>query len=274
MFFSRKASRAARPRARVPAGERVYAIGDVHGRLDLLTELVGQIAADDRGRPDAVTTLIFIGDLVDRGPDSAGVLRLVRALREEGRFSVRLIRGNHEEVLMLAAQGNPRAARALVQIGGEATIRSFGISDQEAASGNFIDLAELLRERLPRADIALLEEGEDLIEIGDYAFVHAGIRPGVPLAEQSVADLRWIRDEFLDSSRDHGKVVVHGHTVAAEIQDLPNRVGLDTGAFATGRLSAVGLEGGERWFLATVAPSPATCSAAPLAGSRPADILE
>ena len=241
---------------RVPPGTRVYAIGDVHGRLDLLTTLVARIEEHDRGRPAAETTLILVGDLVDRGPDSAGVLRFVRQLRDAGRFRVRVIRGNHEEILMLAAQGSARATRALVDIGGEATIRSFGVTDEEFASGSYGDLANLLRARIPEEDMALLDDTEDLIEIGDYAFVHAGIRPGVALTDQNIKDLRWIRREFLDSNRRHGKVIVHGHTVTPEIEERPNRLGLDTGAYESGRLSAVGLEDDQRWFLAATDREP------------------
>lgn len=248
MLFRRRAERSAEGAPRVPAGQRVYAIGDVHGRLDLLTKLVARIEAHDRGRPTALTTLILVGDLVDRGPDSAGVLRFVRELRDGGPFRVRVIKGNHEEILLLAAQGNPRATRALVDIGGEATIRSFGISDEEAAEGSYADLATLLKARIPDEDVALLESSEDLIGIGDYAFVHAGIKPGVALADQDVKDLRWIRREFLDSNRRHEKIIVHGHTPTPEIEERPNRLGLDTGAFASGKLSAIGLEDDQRWF--------------------------
>lgn len=276
MLFRRRAERSADAAPGVPAGERVYAVGDVHGRLDLLTRLVARIDEHDRARPPAATTLIFIGDLVDRGPDSAGVLRLVRALRDAGRFRVRLIKGNHEEILLSAAQGSARATRALVEIGGDATIRSFGITDEEAESGGFADLANLLRARIPAEDVALLDQSEDLIEIGDYAFVHAGIRPGVALADQNVKDLRWIRREFLNSTRRHGKIIVHGHTVTPDIEERPNRLGLDTGAFASGRLSAVGLEGDRRWFLAAtdeeedVRPyPPESATDQPSAASRP-----
>lgn len=258
MFFRRKSERSREEGPRIPEGERVYAIGDVHGRLDLLTQLVGQLTVHDEGRQPAATTLILLGDLVDRGPESAGVLRFVRELRDRGRFRVRAIKGNHEEVLQMAAEGNARATRALVDIGGESTIRSFGISDEEAASGSYADLANLLRDRIPNEDLLLLDDGEDLIEIGDYAFVHAGVRPGVALVDQSVKDLRWIRREFLSSTKRHGRIIVHGHTVSPEIEERPNRIGLDTGAYASGRLSAVGLEGSRRWFFTADDAQPLT----------------
>lgn len=250
MLFRRRPDHRLPPAPAIPAGERVYAIGDVHGRLDLLLSLVAQIETDDARRAPALTTLIFVGDLIDRGPASAGVVRLVRELGVRSRFRVRLICGNHEEVLLLATRGNSRAMRNLVAIGGDATIRSYGIDDAEAAAGSFSDLARLLRQRIPRADLDLLDGAEDLITIGDYAFVHAGIRPGIPLDEQHPADLRWIRREFLDSDRDHGKVIVHGHTIAPDIEERHNRLGIDTGAFGSGRLSAIGLEASHRWHLA------------------------
>jgi len=252
MIFRRSAP--SRPAATIPAGERVYAIGDVHGRLDLLEGLLALIATDDANRAPAVTTLIFLGDLIDRGSDSAGVVRLVRATAQAGRFQTRVIKGNHEEVFLLAASGDRRAVRALTEIGGMETMRSFGIADEEAQAGSFADLADLLSRRLPADDLAFLETAEDMIHIGDYVFVHAGIRPGVPLSEQDVADLRWIRREFLASNSRHEKVVVHGHTISDQVEQLHNRIGVDTGAYATGRLSAVGLEQGERWTLCFAHP--------------------
>jgi serine/threonine protein phosphatase 1 len=239
----------------VPDGQRVYAIGDIHGRLDLLAELLDRIERDDRARAPARTILVLLGDLVDRGPDSAGVIRLARALATADRFDLRLLMGNHEELLLLAVAGDVRAMRLLMREGGEATLRSFGIGQEEIAQGGYHDLARLVRDRIPPIDLDFVRAGEDLVTIGDYAFVHAGVRPGVPLEEQVPADLRWIRDTFLDSTRDHGKIVVHGHTPTASIEERPNRIGIDTGAYLTGRLSALGLERDSRWFLAAEAPA-------------------
>lgn len=248
MIFRRRTS-SPRRSAAIPEGQRVYAVGDVHGRLDLLEPLVSLIEQDDARRGPADTTLVFLGDLINRGSESAGVIRHIRSIAETGRFRVRLIKGNHEEVFLIAASGDSRAARALASMGGMETIRSFGIPDSEAEAGSFADLAELLKRRMPAADLAFLDSAEDMIAIGDYVFVHAGIRPTLPLDEQDVADLRWIRGEFLDWKRDHEKVVVHGHTISDEVEQLDNRIGVDTGAYATGRLSAVGLEQEDRWIL-------------------------
>ena len=247
MFFRRRAP----VLPSVPAGERVYAVGDVHGRLDLLQELLADVEADDAARPPARTGLVFVGDLIDRGPDSAGVVRLVRELAGGDRFRVRLVKGNHEEMLLHAAGGSARAARLFMEVGGDATLRSYGIADEEADRGGYADLADLMRERLPLDDLDFLDRGEDMVRVGGYLFVHAGVRPGVPLDGQDPADLRWIRREFLESRRDHGAVVVHGHTPADAVEERPNRINIDTGAYATGRLTAIGLEGDRRWFLAT-----------------------
>ena len=253
MIFRRR--RPARHRACVPDGQRVYAIGDVHGRLDLLVDLLDRIDRDDRARPPARTVLVLLGDLVDRGPDSAGVIRVARALAQGDRFDFRLLMGNHEELLLLAVAGDVRAMRLLMGEGGEATLRSFGMGGEEIARGGYHDLVRLVRDRIPSDDLDFVRTGADMVVIGDYAFVHAGVRPGVPLEAQVPADLRGIRDTFLESSRDHGKIVVHGHTPTADVDERPNRIGIDTGAYATGRLSAIGLERDGRWFLATEAPT-------------------
>ncbi len=228
--------------------QRVYAVGDVHGRADLLALLLDRVAADRRERPTAATTsLIFLGDLINRGPDSAGVLSAIRTLMREE--AVVLIKGNHEETFIDAANGDARAARGLLQMGGGATLKSYGFSAQEAAAGRFADLAHQMQTRIPRDDIALLERGHDMVRMGDYLFVHAGIRPGVPIASQDIADLRWIRHDFLRSKRDHGAMIVHGHSIVERVEQHSNRIAVDTGAYRSGMLSAVVFEGDERWII-------------------------
>ncbi len=246
-LFRNLASRPRPRQHRIPPGKRIYAIGDVHGRADLLEALLDAIARDDAGRSQSDTELIFLGDLVDRGPDSAAVVARVRALCEQG--VARLLKGNHEEVFVNAVHGETRSARGLIGIGGLATLKSYGISEEEANDGSFEDLVRLLRRRIPAADIAFLDDAENMIVIGDYLFVHAGIRPGVRLEEQKISDLRWIRDAFLASKADHGLMVVHGHSITRDVDAQPNRVGIDTGAFFSGRLSALGIEDTERWVV-------------------------
>lgn len=236
-------------RPAVPAGQRIYAIGDVHGCADQLEQLLDTIDADHERRGAAKRTVILLGDLLNRGPDPARVVEQARRLVASGEG--RLVRGNHEELFVLASRGDHRATRILIANGGETTLTSFGLTTEEIASGNYHDLAALLKVRIGRDVLAFLETAEDKIHIGDYLFVHAGVRPGVPIAEQQSADLRWIRDEFLDSQDDHGAVVVHGHSIAETVVECENRIGIDTGAYRSGVLTAVGLEGTERWFLST-----------------------
>lgn len=232
----------------VPEGRRVYAIGDIHGRDDLFADIIGRIKADDAARSPAETTLILLGDLIDRGPWSAAVVERAIALRKEIP-DTRLLIGNHEECFLAALGGSVGRLRYFMRIGGEATIRSYWNDDASFADASFEEVAERLPLLVPADHVAYLGSGEDIIEIGDYIFVHAGIRPGVPLEKQSLADLRWIRDEFLDNLSDHGKMVVHGHSVTNEPDEQVNRIGVDVGAFRSGTLAAVGLEGDRRWFL-------------------------
>jgi serine/threonine protein phosphatase 1 len=244
----RRLSRA--PRPQIPAEQRVYAVGDIHGRLDLLEELLGRIEEDEAGRAPADTTLIFLGDLVNRGPDSRGVVeRLLRLSRE--RPGTRFLKGNHEQVLLRAVTADPKAVRFLVRIGGRATLLSYGIPEAEYDQLDYVALTERFAPLVPQDHVEFLTGFEDWLAIGDYLFVHAGLRPGVAVEDQSPEDLRWIRSEFLDHRSSFGKVVVHGHSITEEVEIRPNRIGIDTGAYASGRLSAVGLEGSERWFLST-----------------------
>jgi serine/threonine protein phosphatase 1 len=236
--------------AQVPDGRRIYAIGDIHGRVDLLDRLLDLIRADDDRRERLDTQLILLGDLVDRGPDSRGVVERAMELRD-GPIETRFLMGNHEEVFVRAVGGDPRALRMLLRIGGRETVLSYGISAEEYRSLDFEDLSALLKQKVPQDHVDFLAGFEDWIEAGDYLFVHAGIRPGVDLAEQSSADMRWIRQEFLHHRESHGRLVVHGHSITDDVDLRSNRIGIDTGAFASGRLTAIGLEGADRWFLST-----------------------
>lgn len=235
---------------RVPDGRRVYAVGDIHGRLDLLDDLLARIAADDSGRGPARTEIVFLGDLVDRGPDSRGVVERLLAL-SKGPVPTRFLLGNHEEVFLLALTGNLKALRFFNRIGGRATILSYGFSEEEYRSLDYEALSAKLIERVPAEHVAFLSAFENMIEIGDYLFVHAGVRPGVDFAAQTTSDLRWIREDFLRCRDPFGKLVIHGHTITPTVDIQPNRIGIDTGAFESNCLTAIGLEGAERWFLAT-----------------------
>ena len=234
----------------VPAGERVYAVGDVHGRLDLLTALLDAIDRDDAGRDDAETRIVLLGDLVDRGPELKQVIDHVLTRDWRGR-DVAVLKGNHEEVFLLTLAGDLEATRFWLRIGGAETMISYGTPVELIDRAGALDVVEDFAPRVPADHVAFLHGLADRVSIGGYCFVHAGIKPGVPIDRQKPADLRWIRDRFLDYEGGHGATIVHGHSIATDVENLHNRIGIDTGAYATGKLTAVGLEGDRRWFLST-----------------------
>lgn len=239
------------PDAAIPAGQRIYAIGDIHGRADLLEELLRLIDQDNAARVPSEVTLIFLGDLIDRGPDSAQVVeRLMRVKAEHPR--TRILLGNHEEVFLQALRGDSIGAlRYSLRIGGDATVMSYGLTDEEYKRTTFEQLFELVRARVPAEHLAFMESFEDMIVVGDYAFVHAGVAPDTPLSRQKLNDLRWIRGDFLDHRGTLEKVIVHGHSIATEVEIRAHRIGIDTGAYASGVLTAMGFEGNERWLVQT-----------------------
>jgi serine/threonine protein phosphatase 1 len=235
----------------IPDGQRIYAIGDIHGRNDLLLQLLDQIDADDERRGPAHTQIILLGDLVDRGPDSCGVIETAIELKSK-RSNSRFLMGNHEEVFIATCRKrDPKTLRFFLRIGGEATFLSYPIRRSEYLELDIEQLAERLDSLIPESHLEFLESFEDQIVIGDYAFVHAGIRPGVPLSDQKPSDLRWIRDEFVAQKGDLEKVIIYGHTIYPDIDERGSRIGIDTGAYDSGRLTAIGLEGGDRWYLQT-----------------------
>ncbi|MBL8660151.1 MAG: serine/threonine protein phosphatase [Rhodospirillales bacterium] len=235
---------------RCPDGMRIYAIGDIHGRDDLLIRLHELIRKDARARPEASLVAVYLGDYVDRGTGSFEVIDLLLNEPLAGFANVHL-KGNHEDMMLRFLDG-PASLGWLLN-GGVATLASYGV----AAGGPMIYLADLdaLRRELlaamPADHLRFLLGLEMMHIAGDYAFVHAGVRPRVALAAQQPADLMWIRDKFLRSGEDFGKVVVHGHTIADEPEMTANRIGIDTGAFASDRLTCLVLEGSERRFLRT-----------------------
>ena len=226
----------------VPEGERIFAIGDIHGRLDLLKMLVAAIGEEQRLLPPARPTLVFLGDYVDRGPDSRGVIDWLCA-RPLPDFERVHLRGNHEEwfeEFLTDISVGP----SWLYCGGAATLKSYGIQAGlgEDNPARLRAMKVDLKAALPAAHRAFLRTLDLHHEVGGYLFVHAGVRPGVPLALQSPDDLIWIRDDFLYATADHGHVVVHGHTIVNEAQVCPNRIGIDTGAFATNVLTCLVLE--------------------------------
>lgn len=244
--------------AHVPDGRRFYAIGDIHGHLDLLDGLLTRIRDDELERGQPKGELIFLGDLINRGPRSAQVIDRLIKLKAD-RPETRFLLGNHEELFLTALSGNREAIRFFDRIGGAETILSYGITRQAYEAANYLELAAMLQSAVPLSHKRFLESFEDMIVEGDYVFVHAGVRPGVPLEKQRAGDLRWIREEFLRESEKHaspaipGMVVVHGHTIFENIAEHPGRIGLDTGAYRSGILSAMAFEGDKRWIIQEIA---------------------
>ena len=231
-------------------GYRAYAIGDIHGRLDLLDELLARIEADDARRGARKTLLVFLGDLIDRGPSSAQVVERLRTYRRDGIRPVFLL-GNHEEVLLRIIDGDAAMYTSWLRFGGAETLASYGVDALDIAAQGAAGAVAAVRNAIPAEHVTFLRSFVDTFRFGDYLFVHAGIRPGIELHLQAQSDLRWIREPFLDDDSDHGFVVVHGHSIRRHVEQRPNRIGIDTGAFHTGVLTAVGIDGPHRWFLST-----------------------
>lgn len=234
--------------ARTPEGTRIYAIGDIHGRADLLRRLYRAIA-DDAAACDRRRIAVHLGDYVDRGPDSRGVIDLVLTSPLAG-FECVYLKGNHEQLMLDFLDGSGDALLWFYN-GGDATAASYGVDVGGRWGWDEGAWREALRRAVPPAHFAFLRRLELAAVYGDYLFVHAGLRPGVAIEAQDEEDLLWIREPFLGYAGDHGKVVVHGHTVARAPQLAGNRIGIDTGAYATGVLTALVLDGAERALLNT-----------------------
>jgi serine/threonine protein phosphatase 1 len=231
----------------VPDGTRVYSIGDIHGRDDLLGELAGRVEADMAPRSFDHAVTVFLGDYVDRGHGSRRVVE--RLVRGEWPTPMIALAGNHEDLLMsfLEDEGVLEAWRSL---GGLETLHSYGVDIGPAMAGrDFKAVQAAFVARFPEPHRRFIETLKGSAAIGDYFFCHAGMRPGVPLDQQDRNDLLTIRYPFLSSDAEHGKVVVHGHTPSIEPEVRPNRIGIDTAAYATGRLTCLVLEKDQRRFL-------------------------
>lgn len=236
--------------AEIPAGTRVYAIGDIHGRLDLLQSLQAQIKEDVQDGEISRHVLVYLGDYIDRGLDSPEVIDLIRNEPLPG-FEIHLLLGNHEKLMIqfLTEEIDPSK---WFRNGGRETLDSYGIKVPNLLEeGDAEKLADQFRDAVPPEHLQFLRGLELSHREGDYLFVHAGLKPGVPVEDQDAADLIWIRDEFLDSDYDFGVRVVHGHTISEDPVERPNRVGIDTGAYRTERLTCAVLEETAVRFLQT-----------------------
>ena len=242
-----------RPHESVPAGQIHYAIGDVHGRLDLLRGLLKKIEADAVLSPTKSIHLIFLGDYIDRGADARGVIDLLTILKRDGEDQVTALKGNHEEAL-LSFLDDPSGGPAWSQHGGGETLRSYGVKPPRdpADEAGWSEARDAFAAALPAPHLAFLQSLQLFSRAGDYVFVHAGVRPGVPMADQDEHDLLWIRRSFMDAPRAFdNEIVVHGHTPGAEPALGPGRIGVDTGAYATGVLTAARLEADRLSFIQT-----------------------
>jgi serine/threonine protein phosphatase 1 len=230
--------------ASAPSDTRIYAVGDIHGRADLLSEIIARIDDDIRRRPIAHAIEIYLGDYVDRGPQSKTVIDLL-TVRLVANGAV-CLRGNHEAVMEGFLQ-DPTILEYWLPLGGMQTLASYGIELHENETA--FSLHRRFLDAFPRAHELFMQCLRNQFSCGDFLFVHAGIRPGVPLDDQDPNDLIWIRDEFLDDTRSHKRFIVHGHTPVPHPEIRSNRINIDTAAWRTGALTCVAIEGSTILFL-------------------------
>lgn len=253
LFRKRRGPTSPKTPANTPPETRIYAVGDIHGRYDLLLALQEKILADAAEREDRHRIAIYLGDYIDRGPDSRKVVEHLHTNPLPNFTSIHLM-GNHEQS-MLGFIRAPEHHANWLQFGGLATLTSYGVGSSLLGSETeLIQIARELEMQIPEPERVFLERLETYRVFGDYLFVHAGIRPGRSLESQKVEDLFWIREDFLSHTKPYSHVVVHGHHVTEEPAVRDNRIGIDTGAFATGCLTCLVLDGEERRFIDTREP--------------------
>lgn len=235
---------------RTPPGWRAYAVGDVHGRLDLLDQILAAIGADVEDKPADKIVLVMLGDLIDRGRDSAGVVERLRRFSDD-RFKLVCLMGNHEEVLLRILAGERGLVQDWLLFGGAECLDSYGVDPAQVGRMPERDALALIKRAIPVSHAQFLSSFADTLRFGDYLFVHAGIRPGVAIEAQKQIDLRWIRGDFLDHRDALEVMVVHGHTISPTVEERQHRIGIDTGAYRSNRLTALAIEGERRWYLST-----------------------
>jgi serine/threonine protein phosphatase 1 len=228
----------------------VYAIGDIHGHKNKLQQLMAMIGEDAAQWPGP-HRLVFLGDYIDRGPDSQGVIEYFMHDIQPSFQSV-FLRGNHEDIALRVLGGETELIASWMQFGGAAFLASYGVNPFRARIMESPEVLQAeLAERMPPQHRRFLESTVYSYGCGDYYFAHAGVRPGIDLTKQDSTDLMWIRQEFLGSKQDFGKIVVHGHSISTAPDVKINRIGIDTGAYATGKLTGLKLWGSERRFFTT-----------------------
>ena len=238
---------------------RAYGVGDIHGRLDLLEDLLAAITRNSARRVPRKTYLVFLGDLIDRGPDLRGVVERLRGGAISGMIPIFLM-GNHEEVMLRILEHESGVLWNWLKFGGAECVESYGLDPFRLSRMQEKDALRLIEASIPLAHRAFIAAFADTFSFGDYLFVHAGIRPGRPLEEQRRQDLRWIREPFLTEPGDLGHVVVHGHTVVDAVEEYDSRIAIDTGAYRSGILTAIGIEDDRRWYLSTGGEVPAAAA--------------
>lgn len=246
-LFSRK-SKAEKAPPRGALGKRLYAIGDVHGRFDLMQDLLKTIESHNAARPHRETFVAFLGDLIDRGPQSRDVVAYLKDWSPDWAKPVFLM-GNHEECFVRCLTGEASLIEQWLSYGGYACAESYGVPRAELLNRDAHDREHMLKSAVPQSHIEFLCGFAESARFGDYFLVHAGVRPGHKLDAQSGRDMRWIRDDFLKYDKPFGPIIVHGHSVTDRVDERPNRIGLDTGAHASGLLSALWIEDDVRGIL-------------------------
>lgn len=228
-------------RPSLPAGVRIYAVGDIHGRLDLLEKLLARINTDITLRPTAKPAYVFLGDYIDRGPSSRETID--RLIEHGATHESVFLKGNHE-LIAIKCLSDRSLFNQWLRLGGMETLVSYGVPPEILANGEqIVEVQATFHDALPKTHLRFFRDLQRSFVCGDFFFAHAGVNPKVELSRQKESDLLWIRGEFLSSNDDFGKIIVHGHTPTREIEVRPNRINIDTGAFATGRLTCLAIEG-------------------------------
>jgi serine/threonine protein phosphatase 1 len=236
-------------RPSLPTGLRLYAIGDIHGRLDLLKQLLARVDADAKSHSKKETLHLFLGDYIDRGLASSQTVDQLIAYGKQKQAI--FLKGNHEAIA-LKCLSDPALFDQWMRLGGAETLASYGVSlDGLSGRRPIAMLQAAFHEALPMTHFRFFRDLQISYTCGDFFFAHAGVNPHIELSQQKESDLLWIRDLFLSSSEDFGKIVVHGHTPTREIQVMRNRINIDTGAFATGRLTCLVIDGSELSVICT-----------------------